>query len=81
MINPVELDATTALAVTRTRLAAERTLMSWIRTSFSMIGFGFTILKLFQYLKVNAITAHMVNGSSTKILGARVGVIVLSLQF
>jgi putative membrane protein len=33
------------------RLAADRTIMSWIRTSLSMIGFGFTIYKFFQYLK------------------------------
>ena len=39
------------LAMDRTVFAAERTLMAWIRTSFSMIGFGFTIynfLKSFQ---------------------------------
>lgn len=31
-------------------MAAERTLMAWIRTSISMIGFGFTLAKLFQTL-------------------------------
>lgn len=40
----------TDLAVERTRIAAERTLMAWIRTANSMIGFGFTIYKFFQYL-------------------------------
>lgn len=40
----------TDLALDRTMLAAERTLMAWIRTSLSMIGFGFTIFKFFQYL-------------------------------
>lgn len=40
----------TDLAVARTRHAAERTLMAWIRTSISMVGFGFTIYKFFQYL-------------------------------
>ena len=33
----------------RTILASERTLMAWIRTAISMIGFGFTIYKFFQY--------------------------------
>src|SRR6202047_4780399 len=40
----------TNLAVERTIIAAERTLMAWIRTSLSMIGFGFSIYKFFQYL-------------------------------
>jgi putative membrane protein len=40
----------TDLAIDRTLLAAERTLMAWIRTALSMIGFGFTIFKFFQYL-------------------------------
>jgi putative membrane protein len=40
----------TDLAVHRTIIASERTLMAWIRTALSMIGFGFTIYKFFQYL-------------------------------
>jgi putative membrane protein len=44
------LDASTRLAVQRTRLASERTFMAWIRTSTSLIAFGFTIFKFFQYL-------------------------------
>lgn len=43
-------DATT-LAVERTRLAHERTLMAWGRTATSLISFGFTIYKFFQYLR------------------------------
>jgi putative membrane protein len=35
----------TDLAIERSYLAAGRTLMAWIRTSLSMIGFGFTIGK------------------------------------
>jgi putative membrane protein len=34
----------------RTRLAVERTLMAWIRTAVSLIGFGFTIVQFFQRL-------------------------------
>lgn len=34
----------------RTRLSADRTLMSVIRTSLSLIGFGFTIFQIFQKL-------------------------------
>src|SRR5271169_5958963 len=34
----------------RTRLALDRTLMAWVRTSVSLIGFGFTIVQFFQRL-------------------------------
>jgi putative membrane protein len=34
----------------RTRLSVERTLMSWVRTAVSLIGFGFTIVQFFQRL-------------------------------
>ena len=39
---------TDTLALDRTRLASERTLMAWLRTSLSMISFGFTIYKFLQ---------------------------------
>jgi putative membrane protein len=39
----------TNLALQRTIIASERTLMAWIRTAISMIGFGFSIYKFFQY--------------------------------
>jgi putative membrane protein len=42
-------DASTRLAVDRTRLAYERTMMAWVRTSTSLISFGFTIHKFFQF--------------------------------
>ena len=42
-------DVGTRLAVDRTRLAYERTLMAWVRTAASLISFGFTIHKFFQY--------------------------------
>ena len=35
----------------RTRLSLERTLMSWVRTSVSLIGFGFTIVQFFERMK------------------------------
>jgi putative membrane protein len=39
------------LSLQRTLFAEERTLMAWIRTSVSLITFGFTVYKFFQYLK------------------------------
>jgi putative membrane protein len=42
------LDASTQMAVDRTRLAHERTMMAWVRTATSLISFGFTIYKFFE---------------------------------
>ena len=42
------LDVSTRLAYSRTFLAHERTLMAWVRTSSSLITFGFSIYKFFQ---------------------------------
>ena len=38
----------THLAVLRTLMGADRSLMAWIRTALSMVGFGFTIYKFLQ---------------------------------
>jgi putative membrane protein len=43
------IDSGTRLAVDRTRLAHERTLMAWTRTAVSLISFGFTIYKFFEF--------------------------------
>lgn len=45
------LPAATRLALDRTRLAYDRTLLAWIRTATSLISFGFTVYKFFQYLR------------------------------
>jgi uncharacterized membrane protein YidH (DUF202 family) len=36
------------LALERTRLANDRTMMAWIRTATSLISFGFGVYKFFQ---------------------------------
>ena len=45
-----ELKLNDILALDRNKLAAERTLMAWIRTALSMISFGFTIYKFLQVI-------------------------------
>ncbi len=35
----------------RTRLSLERTMMSWLRTAVSLIGFGFAIVQFFERLQ------------------------------
>ncbi|MGH9868322.1 MAG: YidH family protein [Candidatus Polarisedimenticolia bacterium] len=44
-------------AVDPTLMAADRTLMAWVRTSVSLIGLGFTIYKFFEYLDLHEIGA------------------------
>ena len=44
----VRASASDHFAWVRTRLALERTIMSWLRTAVALIGFGFAIV---QYLK------------------------------
>jgi inner membrane protein YidH len=63
---PAITDAT-KLAVERTRLAHERTLMAWVRTATSLISFGFTLFKFFQYLHQAGAAAE----SPPHFLGAR----------
>jgi putative membrane protein len=43
---PTQVD----LAIDRTFLAYERSLMAWLRTSLAMVTFGFTIIKAYFYL-------------------------------
>jgi len=47
------------LAINRTAMASERTLMAWVRTSFSMIGFGFTIYKFLHAAVEKGVAARM----------------------
>ena len=55
----------TQLAVDRTRLAHDRTLMAWVRTATSLISFGFTIYKFFQYLQEKG------SGANERLFGPR----------
>jgi inner membrane protein YidH len=47
----VRVTADTHFGWLRTRLSVERTLMSWVRTAVSLIGFGFTIVQFFNRLQ------------------------------
>ena len=47
----VRVTADSHFAWLRTRVSIERTLMSWIRTAVSLIGFGFTIVQFFERMQ------------------------------
>jgi putative membrane protein len=55
----VRVTADTHFGWLRTRLSVERTMMSWIRTAVSLIGFGFAIVQFFERLR------QMPSGSTT----------------
>jgi putative membrane protein len=59
----------TDLAKTRSLIAAERTLMAWIRTAISMIGFGFTIYKFFQYMPEEVAKGNVLHPQAPRNLG------------
>jgi putative membrane protein len=67
------------LALDRTRLAHERTMMAWIRTSASMISFGFGIYKFFDYFKGDhPVTQGIVTPRRFAIFLIATGLIVLA---
>lgn len=55
-----------ALALERTYLSHERTLMAWTRTATSLITFGFTLFKFFEFLHASEQTVQ-----SQHLFGAR----------
>jgi putative membrane protein len=46
----IPLDLMTRAALVRTMLAAETSLMAWVRTSISLYAFGFSVITFFDYL-------------------------------
>ncbi len=61
----VRVTADTHFGWLRTRLSVERTMMSWIRTAVSLIGFGFAIVQFFERLQQmpGASTAYLPRGT------------------
>lgn len=74
----------TDMAVLRTLMAADRSLMAWVRTGLSLISFGFTIYKFLQYAREKLIvTGNLAgSGSNPKFVGLfMIGIGVLCLVF
>jgi putative membrane protein len=51
VVNTAATEAPPNLPLMNTLMAADRTLMSWTRTSLSLLSFGFTIFKILQALQ------------------------------
>ena len=68
----------------RTRLGVERTMMSWVRTSVSLIGFGFTIVQFFERLGAMDHVAAAARPQAPRYLGlaliaSGIGALVVSI--
>jgi putative membrane protein len=64
----------------RTRLALERTILAWLRTGVSLIGFGFTIVQFFQRLNGTEGVAPALRPQAPRQLGlALIGCGILAL--
>ena len=68
----------TRLALERTRIAYERTLMAWVRTAASLITFGFTVYKFFDFeLERSAMVAPTIGPREFGIALITIGLITL----
>lgn len=61
----------------RTRMSADRTLMAVIRTSLSLIGFGFTIFQFFQRLREAGTLTHAGSARNFGITLVALGILML----
>jgi putative membrane protein len=77
-------DFNTLLAIERTNLAQERTIMAWVRTATSLISFGFTIYKFFQLEAKDRVLTSQVIGPRTfallMILMGLFGLVIATMQ-
>jgi putative membrane protein len=65
----VRVTADTHFGWLRTRLSVERTMMSWIRTAVSLIGFGFAIVQFFERLRQMSVAETTYFPEAPKYLG------------
>ena len=71
----------------RTRLAVERTLMAWNRTSISLISFGFTISQFFDKLQQATLDPNAPHPEAPRNLGlslilvGTVGTLIMTWQY
>ena len=75
----------TGMSFQRTRLAADNSLMSVIRTSLSLISFGFTIFQFFQRLMkdgaVEADASHAARNFGRTLVWLGVGLLIIGIIY
>lgn len=69
----------TEMARDRTWLAHERTLMAWVRTATSMIAFGFTVYKFFQFEAAHTARSGILTPRDFGLIMISLGLITLLL--
>jgi putative membrane protein len=69
----------TEMACDRTWLAHERTLMAWVRTATSMITFGFTVYKFFQFEVAHGARSGVLTPRDFGLIMISIGLITLLL--
>ena len=64
-------------------MSADRTLMSVIRTSLSLIGFGFTIFQVFEKLREGNVlaSAHAARNFGITLVALGIGMLVLGIVY
>lgn len=62
-------------------MSADRTLMSTIRTSLSLIGFGFTIYQFFRYLRESAGAEQVVRSGAPRNFGMTLVILGAGMLF
>ena len=78
----IAADASTRFSFERTLLSHERTQMAWIRTATSLITFGFTLYKFFQFEigeKVQPQTHQVIGPREFAMVMIAIGLIALLL--
>ena len=75
---PVQVDPD--LGVMRTMMAADRTLMAWIRTSLSMFTFGYSLYKILQEVnEIGNLGLHQAAPRNVGILLTVTGTVALTM--
>ena len=73
-MNDTEIKLADILARDRTKMAADRSLLAWVRTALSMIAFGFTIYHFLQVVNEQSKTRVLVPNAPRDVGLALIGV-------